>query len=117
MLATLGKLRTELRGFYRTGHYTGLRRRFFGFVSRANYGPNLDIYNGETSGFEVDGKRALKGFKAAGPNYGGSNQLMQLKSMRPRLVSLILQCTMDADAAAVSSIAVPLPRTGSYTLK
>jgi hypothetical protein len=23
----------------------------------------------------------------------------------------------DADAAAVSSIAVPLPRTGSYTLK
>jgi hypothetical protein len=30
----------------------------------ANYGPNLDIYNGETSGFEVDGS-LLKGFKAA----------------------------------------------------
>jgi hypothetical protein len=75
MLATLGKLLTELRGFYRTGHYNGATKEIFRFCIQANYGPNLDIYNGETSGFEVDGKRALKGFKAAGPNYGGSNQL------------------------------------------
>jgi hypothetical protein len=41
-----------------------------GEYPEANYSPNLDIYNGETSGFEVDGKR-LKGFKAAfGPTGG-----------------------------------------------
>jgi hypothetical protein len=56
----------DLRGFYRTGHYHwGYEGDFFGLYREANYGPNLDIYNGEILGFEVDGKRALEGLKAA----------------------------------------------------
>lgn len=56
----------DLRGFYRTGHdQWGYEGDFFGLYSEANYGPNLDIYNGEILDFEVDGKRSLKGFKVA----------------------------------------------------
>ena len=46
----------DLRGFYRTGHYHwGYEGDFFGLYPEANYGPNLDIYYGEISGFEFDG--------------------------------------------------------------
>ena len=38
---------------------------FFGLYPEANYGPNLDIYNGEILGIEMDGKGVLKGLKAA----------------------------------------------------
>jgi hypothetical protein len=31
----------------------------FGLYPEANYGPNLDIYNGQILGFEIDGKRHL----------------------------------------------------------
>nr|WP_242529707.1 glycosidase [Psychroflexus sp. ALD_RP9] len=66
----------DLRGFYRTGHYHwGYEGDFFGLYPEANYGPNLDIYGGEISGFEVDGKGVAKGFKAAfGPQlWWGAN--------------------------------------------
>ncbi|NAS32005.1 glycosidase [Flavobacteriaceae bacterium R38] len=66
----------DLRGFFRTGHYHwGYEGDFFGLYPEANYGPNLDIYNGEISGVEIDGKRALKGLKAAiGPQiWWGAN--------------------------------------------
>ncbi|MFN3639581.1 MAG: glycosidase, partial [Flavobacterium sp.] len=66
----------DLKGFYRTGHYHwGYEGDFFGLYPEANYGPNLDIYNGEISGIEVDMKGALRGLKiAAGPQlWWGAN--------------------------------------------
>ncbi len=72
----------DIRGFYRTGHYHwGYEGDFFGLYPEANYGPNLDIYNGEILGMEVDGKKALKGLKAAfGPQlWWGANPTILLK--------------------------------------
>ena len=72
----------DVRGFYRTGHYHwGYEGDFFGLYPEANYGPNLDIYNGEILGVEVDGKRAFKGLKAAfGPQlWWGANPTMLFK--------------------------------------
>ncbi len=72
----------DLRGFYRTGHYHwGYEGDFFGFYPESNYGPNLDIYNGEILGMEVDGKGPLKGLKAAiGPQlWWGANPTMLFK--------------------------------------
>ncbi|SEC76956.1 hypothetical protein SAMN04489761_3525 [Tenacibaculum sp. MAR_2009_124] len=72
----------DLRGFYRTGHYHwGYEGDFFGLYPEANYGPNLDIYGGETFGVEIDGKRHLKGLKvAAGPQlWWGANPTVLLK--------------------------------------
>ncbi len=72
----------DVRGFYRTGHYHwGYEGDFFGLYPEANYGPNLDIYNGEILGVEVDGKKALKGLKAAfGPQlWWGANPTMLFK--------------------------------------
>ena len=45
----------KLTGFYRTGHYHwGYEGDFFGLYPEANYGPNIDIYNGEAPfGFEI----------------------------------------------------------------
>ena len=107
----------ELRGFYRTGHYHwGYEGDFFGLYPEANYGANLDIYNGETSGFEIDGKRALKGFKAAfGPQlWWGANPAVLLKYAtklgRFDLAGIYHEDIADAPEA-VSSIAVPLPKT------
>jgi hypothetical protein len=72
----------ELRGFYRTGHYHwGYEGDIFALYPEANYGPNLDIYNGETLGFEIDGKRSLEGLKVAvGPQlWWGANPTYLLK--------------------------------------
>ncbi|MEL0455323.1 glycoside hydrolase family 2 TIM barrel-domain containing protein [Flavobacteriaceae bacterium SZ-1-7] len=72
----------DVRGFYRTGHYHwGYEGDFFGLYPEANYGPNLDIYNGEILGLEIDGKREFKGLKAAfGPQlWWGANPTMLLK--------------------------------------
>ena len=72
----------DVRGFYRTGHYHwGYEGDFFGLYPEANYGPNLDIYNGEILGFEIDGHKSLKGFKAAfGPQlWWGANPALLLK--------------------------------------
>lgn len=75
----------DLRGFYRTGHYHwGYEGDFFGLYPEANYGPNLDIYNGEIFGFELDAKKTLKGLKvAAGPQlWWGANPTALLKYQR-----------------------------------
>jgi hypothetical protein len=72
----------ELRGFYRTGHYHwGYEGDVFALYTETNYGPNLDIYNGETLGFEIDGKRNLEGLKVAfGPQlWWGANPTYLLK--------------------------------------
>lgn len=112
----------DLKGFYRSGHYHwGYEGDFFGLYPEANYGPNLDIYNGETSGFEFDGKKSLNGFKAAfGPQlWWGANPAVLLKySTKIGKIDVTGVYHEDlADAAsAVSSIAVPLPKTRRATL-
>lgn len=72
----------DIKGFYRTGHYHwGYEGDFFGLYPEANYGPNLDLYNGEILGMEIDGKGPLKGVKAAfGPQlWWGANPTVLLK--------------------------------------
>ena len=112
----------DLRGFYRTGHYHwGYEGDFFGLYPEANYGPNLDIYNGEIIGFEFDGKRALDGFKVAfGPQlWWGANPAVLLKYSRQIGkfdVTAIYHNDIDDAPKAVSSIAIPLPQTRRATL-
>ena len=75
----------DLRGFYRTGHYHwAYEGDFFNLYPEANYGPNLDIYNGEILGVEFDAKGDLEGFKAAfGPQlWWGANPTMLFKYTR-----------------------------------
>ena len=75
----------DLRGFYRTGHYHwAYEGDFFNLYPEANYGPNLDIYNGEILGIEVDAKGKLDGLKAAfGPQlWWGANPTALLKYQR-----------------------------------
>ncbi|MGV6830442.1 MAG: glycosidase [bacterium] len=75
----------DLRGFYRTGHFHwGYEGDFFGLYPEANYGPNLDIYNGEILGVEIDGKGSFDGLKAAfGPQlWWGANPTALLKYHR-----------------------------------
>ena len=75
----------NLKGFYRTGHYHwGYEGDFFGLYPEANYGPNLDIYNGEISGVEFEAKGAFKGLKiAAGPQlWWGANPAAIVKYQR-----------------------------------
>ncbi|WP_339881853.1 glycoside hydrolase family 2 TIM barrel-domain containing protein [Polaribacter vadi] len=72
----------DMRGFYRTGHYHwSYEGDFFNLYPEAYYGPNLDIYNGEILGVEVDGKGVLEGLKAAfGPQlFWGANPAVFLK--------------------------------------
>jgi hypothetical protein len=112
----------DLRGFYRTGHYHwGYEGDFFALYPEANYGPNLDIYNGETLGFEVDGKRSLNGFKAAfGPQlWWGANPAFLLKYSRKigRFDATAVYHEDVANAsAALTSIAIPLPKTRRATV-
>jgi len=75
----------DLKGFYRTGHYHwGYEGDFFNLYPESNYGPNLDIYNGEISGIELNLKGALKGLKlASGPQlWWGANPTALLKYQR-----------------------------------
>lgn len=112
----------DLKGFYRTGHYHwGYEGDFFGLYPEANYGPNLDIYNGETSGFEFDGKRSLNGFKAAfGPQlWWGANPALLLKYGRKIGkfdATAVYHEDIDDAAAATTSIAIPMPKTRRVTL-
>jgi len=72
----------DLRGFYRTGHYHwAYEGDVFNMYPQAYYGPNIDIYNGEISGVEIDGKGALDGLKAAfGPQlWWGANPTVLMK--------------------------------------
>ncbi|OUR97739.1 glycosidase [Flavobacteriales bacterium 33_180_T64] len=112
----------DLRGFYRTGHYHwGYEGDFFGLYPEANYGENLDIYNGETMGIEIDGKKGLKGLKAAfGPQlWWGANPAVLLKYSRTigkYDVTGVYHEDIDDVGEAVTSIAVPLPKTRRATL-
>ena len=112
----------DFRGFYRTGHYHwGYEGDFFGLYPEANYGPNLDIYNGEISGFEIDGKKAFKGLKVAfGPQlWWGANPAVLVK-YRKELgkyhLTGVFHEDIDDFGTIVSSLAVPMPRTRRATI-
>lgn len=113
----------DLEGFYRTGHYHwGYEGDFFGLYPEANYGPNIDIYNGVAPvGFEFHGKKSLNGLKVAfGPElWWGANPAVLVKYNR-KLGSLnmtgIYHEDLDEQAPAVSSFAVPVPPTRRATL-
>jgi len=112
----------DLRGFYRTGHYHwGYEGDFFGLYPEANYGPNLDIYNGEILGVEVDGKKAFKGLKAAfGPQlWWGANPALLLKYQRKIAnvdLAAIFHEDIDNASGALTSIAIPVPKTRRATI-
>jgi hypothetical protein len=112
----------EVRGFYRTGHYHwGYEGDFFALYSEANYGANLDIYNGETSGFEVDGRGRLNGLKAAfGPQlWWGANPAYLLKYSKKigRFDATAVYHEDIANAGdAVTSIFIPQPKTRRGTV-
>lgn len=113
----------DLTGFYRTGHYHwGYEGDFFGLYPEANYGPNLDIYQGEAPlGVEIEGKRFLKGWTAAfGPQlWWGANPALLLKHTRNLghyKVTGIFHEDLDDPGSAVTSIAIPQPRTRRATV-
>ena len=112
----------DVRGFYRTGHYHwGYEGDFFGLYREANYGPNLDIYQGEINGIEIDGKRALKGLKAAFGSqlWWGANPAVLLKYSKKigkYDVSAIYQDDIASQGQGVSSLAVPTPRSRKATI-
>ena len=116
-----GKI-ADVRGFYRTGHYHwGYEGDFFGLYPEANYGPNLDIYNGEVLGAEIDGKGALNGLKAAfGPQlWWGANPAILLKYNKTisnfDVTGIYHEDIANAPATS-TSIAIPLPKTRRATL-
>ena len=112
----------DLRGFYRTGHYHwGYEGDFFGLYPEANYGPNLDIYQGEISGFEVDMKGTLDGLKAAfGPQlWWGANPAILFKyskTLGHYNVTGVYHEDVDDLGEIVSSVAIPMPKTRRATL-
>ena len=113
----------SLEGFYRAGHYHwGYEGDFFGLYPEANYGPNMDTYNGVAPvGMEVTGKRGLGGWKLAiGPElWWGANPAMLAKyqtRLGPFETTAIFQEDLAAAGKAASSFAIPLPPTRKATL-
>ncbi|MCF7825139.1 MAG: glycosidase [Candidatus Marinimicrobia bacterium] len=113
----------RLEGFFRTGHYHwGYEGDFFGLYREANYGPNMDTYDGNAPlGIEIEGKKILSGFKLAfGPElWWGANPAYLIKysrSIGPFLLTAVYQDDLDRQAPAISSFAVPLPPTKKGTL-
>jgi len=113
----------KLNGFYRTGHYHwGYEGDFFGLYPEANYGPNIDIYNGEAPfGFEIEGKKAIKGLKlAVGPElWWGANPAVLAKYSRTIskfTITGIFHEDITQRSNLQSSFAVPLPKTRRASL-
>jgi len=113
----------KMDGFYRTGHYHWeYEGDFFGLYREANYGPNIDIYNGEAPlGFELTGKKSLDGLNfALGPElWWGANPAFLVKYRRqigPFEVTGIYQEDLAAQSTTSSSFAVPVPPTRKATL-
>ncbi|MGB5464024.1 MAG: glycoside hydrolase family 2 TIM barrel-domain containing protein [Aureibaculum sp.] len=112
----------DVRGFYRTGHnHWGYEGDFFGLYPEANYGPNLDIYNGVISGIEIDGNNTLNGFKAAfGPQlWWGANPAILLKystELGHFDITGVYHEDIDDLGEVVSSNAIPMPKTRRATL-
>jgi hypothetical protein len=113
----------DLTSFYRTGHYHwGYEGDFFGLYPEANYGPNIDIYNGQAPfGVEIHTKKALEGLKIAfGPElWWGANPAILLKYSRTVGdfdITGIFHEDLDEQGPAVSSFAIPSPPTRRTTL-
>jgi hypothetical protein len=113
----------NLTGFYRTGHYHwGYEGDFFGLYPEANYGPNIDIYNGIAPfGFEMEGKRKLDGLKFAfGPQlWWGANPAFLLKYSRnigATTLTGIYHEDIERQGTTESSFAIPQPKTRRVTL-
>jgi hypothetical protein len=113
----------KLTGFYRTGHYHwGYEGDFFGLYPEANYGPNMDIYNGEAPfGFEIEGKKTIKGLKVAfGPElWWGANPALLVKYSRKVSkfdVTAIFHEDIVQRSGIQSSFAVPVPKTRKATI-
>ncbi len=113
----------RLDGFYRTGHYHwGYEGDFFNLYREANYGPNLDIYNGIAPvGMEVQGKRSLDGLTLAyGPElWWGANPAVMGKYRRqvgPLDVTVVAQEDIAKKSEASSSFAIPVPPTRKLAL-
>ncbi|MHC1778396.1 MAG: glycoside hydrolase family 2 TIM barrel-domain containing protein [Lentimicrobium sp.] len=113
----------DLKAFYRTGHYHwGDEGDFFGLYPEANYGPNIDIYNGSAPfGFEFAGKKSLEGFKVAfGPElWWGANPAILLKYSRTLgklTVTGIYHEDLDQNASTQSSFAIPTLQTRRASL-
>lgn len=113
----------NLNGFYRTGHYHwGYEGDFFGLYPEANYGPNIDIYNGIAPfGFEVEGKKKLSGLKAAfGPQlWWGANPAVLLKyskEVSKMKLTGVFHEDLEQLGLTESSFAIPQPRTRRLTL-
>jgi hypothetical protein len=108
----------NLTGFYRTGHYHwAYEGDFFNLYPEANYGPNMDIYNGEAPfGFEVEGKKVIKGLKLAfGPElWWGANPAVLAKYTRKVKgfdVTGIFHEDITQRSGLQSSFAIPQPKT------
>jgi len=113
----------KLTGFYRTGHYHwGYEGDFFGLYPEANYGPNIDIYNGSAPfGFEFEGKKKIKGLKVAyGPElWWGANPAYLIKYSRTVMglnVTGIFHEDVVQRTNLQSSFAVPVPKTRRLAL-
>lgn len=113
----------DLHGFYRTGHYHwGYEGDLFGLYPEANYGPNMDIYNGEAPfGFEFTGKKEINGLKVAfGPElWWGANPALLVKYSRKAGkfdLTGIYHEDLDQRGDTQSSFAIPQPKTRRVTL-
>jgi len=115
----------RLHGFYRSGHYHwGYEKGdFFGLYREANYGENIDIYNGVAPiGVEIEGRRSLSGLVVAlGPElWWGANPAFLAKYQR-QIGSFRTTALFHEDIAEQSAInsssAVPLPETRKGSLQ
>lgn len=113
----------NINGFYRTGHYHwGYEGDFFGLYPEANYGPNIDIYNGIAPfGFEIEGKRKIKGLKLAfGPQlWWGANPAVLIKyskNVGKFSFTGIFHEDLQQQDLTESSFAIPQPKTRRFTL-
>jgi hypothetical protein len=112
----------NLNGFYRTGHYHwGYEGDFFGLYPEANYGPQIDVYNGIAPfGFEIEGKKAFRGLKLAfGPQlWWGANPALLLKYSKEIgkfKITGIYHEDLDQLGLTESSFAIPQPKTRRLT--
>lgn len=113
----------DLHGFYRTGHYHwGYEGDIFGLYPEANYGPNMDIYNGEAPfGLEFTGKKEISGLKIAfGPElWWAANPAFLVKyskNVGKFNFTGIYHEDLDQRGTTESSFAIPQPKTRRVTL-
>ena len=113
----------NVNGFYRTGHYHwGYEGDFFGLYPEANYGPNIDIYDGSAPfGAEFEGKKQLGGWKvAAGPQlWWGANPAVLVKYSK-QIGKMNISGMYHEDVSKLtetnSSFAIPVPMNRRATL-